>query len=131
LINNHGVFTRTPNGEIMENLLTSAILGSFYRFFYQNLPVNQCWEWFGYRDKDNYGMLKVKGKDYRAHRISYCLFHNIPNTKLLVLHICNNPSCVNPHHLEGNISQRELGIKYGISHTLVGYIIRREIWKHI
>jgi hypothetical protein len=84
----------------MENLLTSAILGSFYRFFYQNLPVNQCWEWFAAKDSDGYGIFRVNKKDYKAHRISYCVFNNISNTPFDILHECNNPSCVNPHHLK-------------------------------
>jgi hypothetical protein len=64
------------------------------------IPEHTCWEWIGHQDKDGYGRLRVNYEDLRAHRVSWEL-HNkkkIP-PKLMVLHRCDNPSCINPDHL--------------------------------
>ena len=60
---------------------------------------NSCWEWTDYRNSFGYGRLGVAGQNLMAHRVSWLLFNgHIPRDKM-VLHKCNNPSCVNPDHL--------------------------------
>lgn len=59
-----------------------------------------CWEWIGFIQKNGYAKFYVGGKSVWAHRFSY-EFHNclIPEG-LHVDHLCVNPKCVNPDHLE-------------------------------
>lgn len=57
-------------------------------------------ELVGAIDKDGYGQFMHNYKNNRAHRISYEIhIGKIPET-LVLDHLCRNPNCVNPHHLE-------------------------------
>lgn len=59
----------------------------------------ECWLWTGYCDSKGYGIAGFKGKARKAHRVSFELtFGPIP-AGAHVLHSCDNPPCVNPHHL--------------------------------
>ena len=63
--------------------------------------ITGCWEWMAYRDKDGYGMFKVKGKMKRAHRVSYEHFVGvIPPKPYEIDHKCKVTCCVRPDHLE-------------------------------
>lgn len=64
---------------------------------------DECWPWRGYTNAAGYGLIGLGGRNgpkTGAHRASY-LIHvgTIPET-WQVDHLCGNPSCVNPVHLE-------------------------------
>jgi hypothetical protein len=75
------------------------------RFFSKvQIPLdtdNACWIWKGACDGDSYGVLGDSARGIvKAHRWSYEFFKGqIPAGKELH-HICENPTCVNPSHLE-------------------------------
>ena len=68
----------------------------FMEFVSVNLK-NGCWEWDG-TVRTGYGRFYVNGKMQSAHRVSWEI-HNGPINGFLVLHKCDNTSCVNPEHL--------------------------------
>lgn len=64
---------------------------------------SECIEWTGYKNKDGYGRKRLGEKLYLVHRLAYCQHHGIDIGQidgLLVRHKCDNPSCINPEHLE-------------------------------
>ena len=62
-------------------------------------PEVGCWEWKRSKNIYGYGTLKVNGKTVTAHKTAYELFVGEVPDGLLVLHSCDNPSCINPAHL--------------------------------
>ena len=86
-----------------------------------------CWQWRLARGAQGYGVAKVRGKQWRAHRLSYHLLNNpaseteIPSG-MCVLHRCDNTSCVNPTHMFlGTLADNNADrAKKGRSHRPIG-----------
>ncbi len=83
--------TTTPAGRFWSHVNKAGTLAPM---------VGPCWTWTGYRDRDGYGRFTVQGRTYMAHRYAYSqVFGQIP-PGLVLDHLCRNPGCVNPDHLE-------------------------------
>ena len=62
-------------------------------------PQTGCWVWTGARWLD-YGRIKVNGRSALTHRVVYALLEGAIPDGLTLDHLCRNPPCVNPAHLE-------------------------------
>lgn len=81
---------------------TKAVLQLSYkdRFLAYTKPVGRCWLWQRALDRYGYGRFCIEGKEMKAHRAAYYLFVGPFDPSLSVDHLCRNPQCVNPAHLE-------------------------------
>ena len=59
-----------------------------------------CWPWRGAPDGRGYGEIMIRRKRYKAHRAVYELLVGPIPRGLTLDHLCRNPMCVNPAHLE-------------------------------
>ena len=59
--------------------------------------MNPCVEWAGYRDRAGYG--KAGLPYHYAHRNAWAQEHGPIPSGMVVMHLCNNTSCVNVEHL--------------------------------
>jgi hypothetical protein len=63
-----------------------------------NGTLSRCWTWTAAIDEHGYGIFR----NNRAHRVAYRLVRGCAIPKELVTdHLCKNPTCINPDHLEG------------------------------
>ncbi len=59
-----------------------------------------CWPWVRKAAANGYGQLNNHGKHYYAHRVAYELAKGPIPPGLQIDHLCRNPRCVRPDHLE-------------------------------
>lgn len=60
--------------------------------------ANGCHEWTGSKNNGGYGVMHVADKTLLAHRLAFA-FAGGDCMAAVVMHSCDNPSCVNPAHL--------------------------------
>lgn len=57
-----------------------------------------CWPWTKARNEAGYGVIRVGGRNRRAHRVAV-FGEDDPGPDVKVRHSCDNPPCCNPAHL--------------------------------
>lgn len=105
IINLLGYKPRKSSPQVIKETLSNT---RFFRYttwerFWNQVDIKtekECWHWQGgCHPVSYYGLMcSTKLGEQYAHRISYIL-HNKKRPKNHVLHSCDNPICVNPHHL--------------------------------
>lgn len=82
------------------DLLSLGMISSFWSKVDRRGPG--CWPWIGKINAQGYGDWRP-GKNWptlRAHRVAYAMRVKVPETGMVMDHLCRNRSCVNPDHLE-------------------------------
>lgn len=59
----------------------------------------ECLIWFGQKDPNGYGRLRITGKLRRAHRLMYEIHKGQIPAGAVVMHSCDRPACINIDHL--------------------------------
>lgn len=75
-------------------------LVSFHRSFTPE-PTTGCWLWTGPVNAYGYPVFNGDGRQEMAHRWAFRAFGGRLRGKQTVDHLCGQPLCVNPEHLEG------------------------------
>ena len=61
---------------------------------------DECWRWTGPAHERGYGRTNIGSAHLPAHRVLYAAAYGDFPADLELDHLCNNPWCVNPRHLE-------------------------------
>lgn len=85
------------------------------RFLFKIEWTNSCWLWTASITHNGYGRFWVLDKMRRAHIVSYTWFIGEILEELELDHLCRNPICVRPDHLEAvthleNIRRGDIGL---------------------
>ena len=66
---------------------------------YMPITESGCHVYLGTVKNSGYANIKIEGKTYRLHRVSYEFYKGIIPENLLVRHTCDIKCCINPAHL--------------------------------
>ena len=65
-----------------------------------NKTSSGCWLWPRGCSGSGYGQFRLDGQHHYVHRLAYTLGVGLIPPGWPVDHLCNNPTCFNPEHLE-------------------------------
>ena len=76
------------------------MLGERFWSKVENADAFDCWNWTGVSSKLGYGYYWDGSRNIQAYRASYEYFIAPISKGKHLDHLCRNPRCVNPYHLE-------------------------------
>ena len=93
-------FDEILSGKLVKRKKDKQVVDYFWEKVDKKDNIDECWEWTGAKASGygNFGT-SLMGET-RAHRIAYILLNGSIEKDNHIMHKCDNPSCVNPFHLE-------------------------------
>jgi hypothetical protein len=95
--------SQCANPDVSTMRLTAAEVSRFWLKVNKDGPLHpvlqsQCWIWAGSKGRYGHGSVRLRGRTYKAHRISWLIeYGRWPDH--LACHHCDVPACVHPLHL--------------------------------
>lgn len=109
------------SGQLIDGRMDIRALTRFLKKVNPNYETG-CWEWTGAKNNHGYGQQCIDKKNYLAHRLSYTYYVGSIGDGLTVDHLCCNPGCVNPKHLEAVTQSVNMLRSFGArTHCLYGH----------
>lgn len=87
----------------------------------REVTANGCWVWLGAKNRQGYGVMSLPVSDDEGerirmvHRIAYEFWVGRIPDHMVIDHLCRNPACFNPDHLEC-VSRTENSSRAGRNH---------------
>lgn len=69
------------------------------RFWEKVNKSGGCWTWTGAQHRQGYGHIRIDDSVEFAHRVSWNIHFGAIPDGAEIMHVCDNPCCVNPDHL--------------------------------
>jgi len=91
------------HGDPMKTLTPTRVVGTPEERFWAKVDASgDCWEWTASKHKDGYGLFRPHSNETmtRAHQFAWTTLVGPVPEGLELDHLCRNPACVNPDHLE-------------------------------
>lgn len=99
-------------------------------FFDKVKFTEKCWEWKGSTLNSGHGMMGILGELILVHRFSYNIFIGKIKKGNEIHHLCENPKCINPGHLEQLTNREHILIGNGVgainarkTHCKIGHLL--------
>lgn len=117
-----------------------------------------CWNYTGTLNGNGYGQLAVEKSLFLVHRLSFTHFRGAIPKGMVLDHLCRNPRCFNPKHLEavslaensrraksskldqrkaeniraryavGNITMQSLADEFGVTKQCISLVVNKQAW---